>query len=91
MVDGVVNALPAAGLTVETLDREAVEGTQLVELLGMRALRALDRAVELGRARRQHEQAQAAALALGFEGGVELRTAVDLDGVPQTASVPRRC
>ncbi len=46
----------------------------------MGALGSLDRAVELGRARRQHEQAQAAALALGFEGGVELGTAVDLDG-----------
>ena len=52
----VIDALPGADLTVETLDRKAVEGAQFIELLGMLALGALDRTIELGRARRQHEQ-----------------------------------
>jgi len=63
--DGVVDALPGTGLAVEAGDRPSIEGTKLIELLGMGALGALDRAVELGRTRRQHEQAQAAARAFG--------------------------
>src|SRR5579859_4001044 len=70
---GVVDALPGAGLTIEGGDAEVAERAQFIELLGMRALGALDRAVESGRARRQHEQAPTAALAGGLEGGAELR------------------
>jgi len=44
----------------------------------MDALGALDRAIEFGRAGRQHEQLQPALLASVFKGGGEFATAIDL-------------
>ena len=51
----------------------------LVELLFVRALGALDVAVELGRARRQDEEHQASFLAGRLELGLELGAAINLD------------
>src|SRR6266849_6370686 len=51
----------------------------LVELLGVGAVGAFDGAVEFGRARREHEQVQAALLASQFELSGKLAAAIDLD------------
>src|SRR5229473_2263481 len=51
----------------------------LVELLGVGAVRAFDGAVEFGRARRKHEQMQTALLASLFKLGGKLAAAIDLE------------
>ena len=53
-------------------------GRNLVELLGVGTIGAFDRAVELGRARGEDEQVEAALLAGLFELGGKLGTAIDL-------------
>ena len=57
--DGVVSSLPVEQFLVELGDRERAGG-DLIKLLGMRAVGALDPAVQFGRARRQDEEADAA-------------------------------
>jgi hypothetical protein len=54
---GVVDLFPLPQLAVEFLHLQRA-GRDLIELLGVIALGALDRAVELGRAWRMHEQVQ---------------------------------
>ncbi len=75
--DGVVDSFPLAELTIELFHFERAN-RDLVKLLGVSAVGALHRAVEFGRARRQHEQVQAPLLAGLFELGGELASAVDL-------------
>src|SRR5207253_2182015 len=58
----VVDPLPLSQLAVEFLHLQRA-GRDLIKLLGVSPLGALDRAVELGRSRWQNEQAQAALLA----------------------------
>ena len=53
-------------------------GSDLLELLGMGAVGALDGAVEFGRTRGKHKQMQAALLAGEFELGGEFGAAIDL-------------
>ena len=55
-------------------------GGDLIELLRVSALGALDAAGQLGRARGQCEEADVVCLAGLLEGALELGTAVDLDG-----------
>jgi len=75
--DGVVDLFPLPQLAIEFFHFQRA-GRDLVELLGVGAVGAFDGAVELGRARGEHEQVQAALLASRFEVGGELRAAVDL-------------
>jgi transposase len=75
--DGVVGPLPVLEFLVERGDLERAGG-DLIKLLRMGALGALDRAVEFGRAGRQDKEPQPALLAGVFEGGGELTAAVDL-------------
>jgi hypothetical protein len=56
--DGVVDAFPGTGLTIDGVDGPGGESADFIELLGVSALGAFDRAIELGRAGREHEQAQ---------------------------------
>src|SRR3972149_7729320 len=97
----VVGGLPGAN---GRPDRRQVQVffVALPELLGMRSLSPLDMAVELGRARRQHEEVQPFPLAGFLEDVHELGAAVHLDGVhregearlhgPQEVrGVPGRC
>jgi hypothetical protein len=74
--DGVVDLFPVAQLTVSFFHLQR-PSRDLVELLGVGTLGAFDRAVELGRAQGQHEQAQAALLSGLFELGAELAPAID--------------
>ena len=76
---GIVDAFPSPEIAIEGGELERV-GDNRIELLGMGTLGAFDPAIELGRAGRQDEQAQAALLAGPFELGGELAAAVDLDG-----------
>src|SRR5437016_2808198 len=73
----VVDPLPLSQLAVEFLHLQRA-GRDLIKLLGVSPLGALDRAVELGRSRWQNEQAQAALLAGLLEVGSELGTAIHL-------------
>src|SRR5436190_17546489 len=73
----VVDPLPLSQLAVEFLHLQRA-GRDLIKLLGVSPLGALDRAVELGRSRWQNEQAQAALLAGLLEVGGELGTAIHL-------------
>ena len=59
---GVVDLFPLAEFAVEFFHLQGASG-DLVELLGVGAVGAFDGAVEFGRTRRQHEQAQATLLA----------------------------
>jgi len=77
--DGVVDAFPLSELSVERLNGPGALG-HLIELLGMGPLRPLDRAIELGAFRGQHEQADPAALALRFKGREEFGAPIHLDG-----------
>jgi hypothetical protein len=52
--DGVVDVFPVAEFTVEFVHLQGI-GRDLVELFGVGAMRAFDRAVELGGARRKDE------------------------------------
>ena len=76
--DGVVDAFPGSQSPVEGLDLK-VTVIELIELLGMSALCALDMAIEFGRARRQHEQRQPLPLAGLLKDGLELTAAIDLN------------
>ena len=76
---GIVDAFPSPEIAIEGGELERV-GDNLMELLGMGPLGGFDPAIELGRAGRQEEPAQAALLAVPFELGGELAAAVDLDG-----------
>ena len=60
--DGVVDPLPLAQFAVERFHFQRTSA-DLIELLGVGALGALDRSIEFGRARREHEQVQPALLA----------------------------
>ena len=60
--DGIVDAFPSPEIAIEGGELKRV-GNDLVELLGMGTLGALDPTIEFGRAGRQDEQAQAALLA----------------------------
>src|SRR6266566_4533650 len=73
----VVDPLPLSQLAVEFLHLQRA-GRDLIKLLGVSPLGALDRAVELRRSRWQNEQAQAALLAGLLEVGGELGTAIHL-------------
>src|SRR5713226_3883623 len=75
--DGVVDLFPMAEFSDEFLHFQRA-GRNLVELLGVGARSALDRAVVFGRAWRENEQMEAALLAGLFELGGKLRTAIDL-------------
>lgn len=75
--DGVVGAFPGAELTVEFRHGPAIR-RDFVKLFVVGAVGAFDRAVEFGRARREHEQGQSAGLAGLLELGRELAAAVDL-------------
>ncbi len=77
--DGVVDAFPSPEIAIEGREVERV-GDDLIELLGMGTLSALDMAVEFGGAGRQDKQPQATLLASLFELGGELAAAVDLEG-----------
>jgi hypothetical protein len=56
--DGVVDAFTGTGLAIDGVDGPGGERPDFIELLGVSALGAFDRAIELGRAGRDHEQAQ---------------------------------
>ncbi len=75
--DGVVDLLPMPQLAIELFHLQRT-GRDLVKLLAVGAIGAFDGAIEFRRARRQHEQVQAALPAGLFELGGELRAAVDL-------------
>ena len=77
--DGVVSALPGHELAVQGGDLQG-EGGDLMELLRVGALGALDAPIQLGRARGQDEEVDAACLAGLLEGGLELGASVHLDG-----------
>jgi hypothetical protein len=77
--DGVVGVFPLAELGVEGRNRPGARG-HLVELLGMRALGAFHRAVELGTAGRPREQRDAPLLTGGLEAGLKLGAPVHLHG-----------
>lgn len=75
--DGVVDTLPSEELPVE---RSHLQGEiiDLVELLGVGAFGALDGAIELGRARGEHEEAKVSLLASLFKTCLELGASVYL-------------
>jgi hypothetical protein len=77
--DGVIDLFPLAELTIEFFHLQRARG-DLVELLGVGAVGALDGAVEFGRTGRKHEQMEATLLAGEFKLGGELGTAIDLHG-----------
>ncbi len=64
--DGVVDLLPMPQLAIELFHLQRT-GRDLVKLLAVGAMGAFDGAIEFGRARRQHEQVQAALPAGLFE------------------------
>jgi len=59
---GVVDLFPLSEFAVEFFHLQGTRG-DLIELLGVGAVGAFDRAIEFRRTRRQHEQAQATLLA----------------------------
>jgi hypothetical protein len=65
--DGVVDAFPGTGLTIDGVDGPGGESEDFIELLGVSALGAFDRAIELGRAGREHEQAQPISLLASWQ------------------------
>lgn len=73
--DGTVGWFPGWELSIE-LGEGARAGGDLLELLGMSTVGAFHRAMELGGARGQHEEAEAALAASGFGAGSELAAAV---------------
>lgn len=73
--DGVVNLFPLAQFAIEPFHLQRA-GSDLVELLGVSAVGALDGTIELGGSRRQDEQVQAALLAGLLELGGELTAAI---------------
>src|SRR3990172_3258343 len=86
--DRVVGGLPRPQLGLERAEIGLGVG-DLVELLGVGPVGALDRAVELGAARRQDEEGDAPRLAVRLELGHELAAAVDADR-PDREGHPRR-
>src|SRR5712692_2870637 len=76
--DGVVDLFPMPEFAIEFFHFQGASG-DLVELLGVGAVGAFDGTVEFGRARREHEQVQAALLASKFELSGKLAAAIDLD------------
>lgn len=68
---GVVDLFPLAKFAIEFFHLQRAQG-DLVELLGVSAVGAFDRAVEFRRPWRKHEQAQAALLTGRFGLGGEL-------------------
>ena len=77
--DGVIDFFPLPQFAVEGVEVQGI-GMDLIELLGVGAVDALDRAIEFGGAGRQDEQQQSALLAGLLELGGELAAAVDLAG-----------
>ena len=75
--EGVVGPFPGLELVIELGDRERAEG-DLIEFLRMGAIGALHLAVELGRARGKHKEAQAPLLTSFLEESGKLTTAIDL-------------
>ena len=78
--DAVVDGFPFAKGAVEGLDLQ-IAVVDIVELLDVGSVGALDMAIELGGARGQDEEADAPLLTGVFEDSVELRAAVDLEGL----------
>ena len=78
--DGVVGPFPALQRLIQRRDRQ-LGVTHLVELLRVRALRALDAAVELGRAGWQDEQPQPAIPTGRLEVRRELAAPIDLQAL----------
>src|SRR5881296_3381664 len=70
--DGMVDFFPVAKFAVEFFHFQRA-GRDLVELLGVGAVRAFDGSVEFGRTWRKNEQMEAALLAGRFELGGKLR------------------
>ena|SRR2546423_1120927 len=77
--DGIVDFFPVAEFAVEFFHLQRA-GHDLVELLGVGTIGALDGAIEFRRTGRKNEQMQTALLASLFELSSELRAAIDLDG-----------
>src|SRR5579875_3326337 len=77
--DGIVGLFPGAKFAIE-LGEGKRKGGDLVELLGMSAVGALDPAVEFGRAGRQDKELDAALLTGLLEAGRELAPAIPLQG-----------
>src|SRR5260370_42119869 len=75
--DGVVDLSPMPEFAIEFFHLQGASG-DLVELLGVGAVGAFDGTVEFGRARRKHEQMQAALLASLFKLGGKLAAAINL-------------
>src|SRR6266849_5444706 len=73
--DGVVDLFPMPEFAIEFFRFQGASG-DLVELLGVGAVGAFDGTVEFGRARREHEQVQAALLASKFKLGGKLAAAI---------------
>ena len=75
----IVRLLPGPQRRLERRQRE-IAVVELPELLAMGAVEPFDVAVELGRARGQHEQSQPALLAGRLELGHEFAAAINLEG-----------
>src|SRR5437867_1925954 len=74
---GVIDLFPLPQFAIEPFHLQRA-GRDLIELLSVSPLGALDRAVEFGGAWREHEQVQATLLAGLLDLSGELRSAVDL-------------
>lgn len=85
--DRVVRVLPPTEFGGESRDGPGTGG-DLIELLGMGALSAFDRAIEFRTTRREGKEPDLALLTGGFKVGEELRAAIDLNG-PNGKGDPR--
>jgi hypothetical protein len=78
--EAVVDVFPLGEGTVERLDLQ-IAVVDIIELLDVSSVGSLDVSVELGGARGQDEEADTMVLTGLFKGGVELRAAIDLEGL----------
>jgi hypothetical protein len=86
--DGIVGLFPGARFAMELADGKR-KGSDLVELLGISAVGALDPAVEFGRAGRQDKELDATLLTGPLEAGRELAPAIHLQGPQRQGSGKR--
>ena len=86
---GVVGALPGQEGLVEGGELQSAV-MEFIKLLGMGALGSLDVAVELGGARRQHEEPATFLPAGLLEAGLELTAAIDLNGAHGKRHAPQQ-